>query len=146
VPRRAAFGVLVVPYSVDLDGGVTYALFRHANERHGGWQALRGAPLRGETPLQAAQREAHRIAGVPPDAVYFTLDSRAAIELPDVCCHVAVHAFGVRVCEDEVCPAADELEHRWVRYEIADGLLAPTADRNALWELQRRLGRRVPCR
>lgn len=146
MPRRAAFGVLVVPYSVALDGTVTYALFRHANERHGGWQALRGAPLRGETPLRGAQREAHRIAGVPPDAVYFTLDSRAAIELPDVCCHVAVYAFGVRVCEDEVRPAAEELEHRWVHYEIADGLLSLAADRDALWELQRRLGRPAPCR
>jgi len=146
VPPRAAFGVLVVPYSVEFDGRVAYALFRPAGESPGGWQALLGAPMRGETPLQAAQREAHRIASVPQDAVYFTLDSRAALELPDVGCHAAVHAFGVRVCVDEVRPAAAELEHRWVPYEIADGLLSSTADRNVLWELQRRLGRPAPCR
>jgi hypothetical protein len=144
VPRRAAFAVLVVPYTVGLDGGVTYAVFRRRGEA-GGWHALRGAPQRGETPPQAARRETLRLAGVPEDAVYFALDSRAALELRDVACHVAEHAFGVRVCEDEICAAPHGLEHRWVRYDVAEGLLRRAAERNALWELRRRLGRPAGC-
>ncbi len=146
MPRRAAFGVLVVPYTVELDGRVSCAVFRGIDEPEAGWHALRGVPLRGEAPLQAARRAARLIAGVPLDAVYFMLDSRAAIELPDGACHAPEYAFGVRVCEDEVDAAEELLEHRWVGFEVADGLLHCAADRNALWELQRRLGRPAPCR
>jgi hypothetical protein len=138
--------VLVVPYTVDLDGRVAYALFRNTREPEGGWHALRGAPHCGETPLQAARREAHRLAGVPDDALYLTLDSRAAIELPGVACRGAEHAFGVRVCEDDVRGTAQGLDPRWFRYELASGLVVPTADRNALWELHHRLGRPTACR
>jgi hypothetical protein len=142
--RPAAFRVLVVPYIVDLGGWVAYALFRETRDPEGGWHALRGAPLRGETPLQAARRETRRLVGVPDDALYFSLDSRATIELPGIACPVVEHAFGVRVCEDEVRATADGCSPRWFRYETAVGLAA-AADRDALWELHRRLGRPARC-
>jgi hypothetical protein len=144
VRRPAAFGVLVVPYTVDLDGRVAYALFRETRDPEGGWHAMRAAAQRGETPLQTARREARRLAAVPDDALYFALDSRATINVPGIACHVAEHAFGVRVCEDEVRATADGSTARWFGYETAVGLAAP-ADRDALWELHRRLGRPARC-
>jgi hypothetical protein len=136
--------VLVVPYTVDLDGSVRYALFRRSAES-GAWQALRGTARRGETPLDGARHAAAELAAVPADAVFFALDSRAAIEIAEASCHVAEYAFGVRVCDDEVDGSRCGLEHRWVAYDVADGLLHCAADRNALFELRRRLGRPATC-
>jgi hypothetical protein len=146
VVRRAPFAVLVLPYAVDLDGDVAYAVFRGASGRDRAWSALTGDGVRGETPLEAARREAWRVAGVPGDAAYLALDSRATIDVHDGPCGVPERAFAVRVCTDEVCPPRRQLEHRWVSYDVADGLLCCETDRNALWELRRRLGRPATCR
>jgi hypothetical protein len=138
---RAPFGVLVLPYAVDVDGALSYALLRFAAGRDRGWQPLLGEGARGQAPLEAAREAAWRVARVPRDAVFVALDSRATIEQTPQRCAVAEYAFGVRVAAAELCPSRAEFEHRWVSYEIADGLLHDEPDRNALFELRRRLGR-----
>ncbi len=140
--HRPAFAVLVLPYCVELDGGVSYAIVRGASRRDSAWRALAGHGVSGETPLEAARREAWRIAAIPPDAAYLALDSRPAIGAP-----VAVPecAFAVRVCLDEVRPRRRRLEHRWVAYEIAAGLLQSQAEIDALSELHHRLARPATC-
>lgn len=135
--RRAPFAVLVLPYSVELDGEVSYAVFRGPSRRNTAWHALAGEGVQGETPLEAACREAWRIAEVPPDAVYRALTSRAAGGEGALLEHV----FGVRVCEDEVRPRNDRLKLDWVSYDIAKGRLQSQADRDALRELSRQIGR-----
>jgi dATP pyrophosphohydrolase len=146
VPRRVPFAVLVLPYSVELDGAVSYALFRGPGLQHRAWHVLAGEGVRGETPLEAARREAWQLARVPSDAAYLALDSRATIELQGLPCgRHAEHAFAVRVCPDEVRPRRRPLEHHWVSYEIATGLLHDQAERDALWELRHRLGRPAAC-
>ena len=138
--RRAPFLVLVLPYAVELDGAVTFAIFRPGADDERGWHALTGDPARGEPPLDAARR----ISGAPADAAWLKLDSRATIELPAASCGVPEYAFAVRVTPDEIAPRP-RLDCRWVPYEIADRLLRDESDRNALYELRRRLGRLAPC-
>jgi hypothetical protein len=145
VPRRAPFAVLVLPYAVALDGVVSYAVFREPALSHRTWHLLAAHALRAETPLEAARRAAWQIAEVPPDAAYLALDTRSTIELQGAPSELAAHAFAVRVCTDEVCPRRRHVEHHWVSYRIADGLLHNQADRDALWELRRRLGPATCC-
>jgi dATP pyrophosphohydrolase len=140
-----SFAVLVVPYAVELDGEVSYALFRAARCGEPSWHALSGDGARRETPLDAARRVAWQVAQVPRDAAYLTLDSRATIRPGEMSLGVPEHAFAVRVFPDEVRPQPGQFKHCWVSYEIADGLVACDADRNALWELRRRLGRPARC-
>ncbi len=143
--HRPAFAVLVLPYCVELDGEVSYAIFRGAARRDVAWHTLAGHGVRGETPLEAARREAWRIAEIPPDAAYLALDSLPAIGGDGAPVPVPERAFAVRVCLDEVRPRRRRLEHRWVAYEIAAGLLQSQADIDALWELRHRLGRPATC-
>ncbi|MEA2220209.1 MAG: dihydroneopterin triphosphate diphosphatase [Solirubrobacteraceae bacterium] len=143
--RHAPFAVLVLPYAVALDGTTSFVVFRPASQREPGWHALAGDGVRGELPLDAARREACDAAGVPSDAAWLALDSRATVEHPATPRGVPEFAFGVRVIEDEVRSPRGRLDHRWVSYELADGLLDREADRNALYELRRRLGRPAGC-
>lgn len=143
--RNASFEVLVLPYSVELDGHVSYAVFRGAGRRERAWHALAGESIRDESPLEAARREAWRAAEIPADAVYLALQTRTAKDPSEVACWVAAYAFAVRVLQDEVRPRRPGLEHHWVAYEIAEGLLHAQPDRDALWELRQRLGRPATC-
>ncbi len=139
--RCPPFAVAILPYAVELDGAIRYAVSRtwSGHERRS-WRVLPGCGRRGEPPLEAARREALRIAAVPPDAAYLALDSCAALDSDAIPGGLPHFAFGVRVCCDELRPQGAQLELRWVTYEIADGLLWHEAERSALWELRRRLG------
>lgn len=142
--RRAPFTVLVLPYTVELDGEVSYAVFRGPSRRDVAWHALAGEGVRGEKPLEAARREAWRIAEVPPDALYLALDSRSHPDPVDGE-PIVEHVFAVRVCQDEVRPRRPRLAHDWVSFDIAKGRLGAQADRDALSELRRRIGRPATC-
>jgi hypothetical protein len=144
--RRAPFAVVILPYAVDLDGEVLYAVFRARSGRDCAWHVLPAAGERGETPLAAARREALLVAGIPRDAPVVALDSRATLELGDAPAAISEFAFAMRVLTDEVLPRDPQLDVRWVSYEIAYGLLCRESDRNALWELRRRLGHPAVCR
>jgi hypothetical protein len=145
--RHAPFAVVILPYAVELDGEVRHAVFGTRPEcGWRTWRALAGTGARRESPLDAARREALHAARIPPDAAYLALDSRASLEHGDAAVAIAEFAFAVRVWPDEVSPPDPALEVRWVPYEIAHGLLSREADRNALWELRRRLGRPAACR
>lgn len=145
--RRAAFAVLVIPYALDAFAEVAYALCRRRGDGEDWWHVPAGRGARAETPILAARRHATQLSGVPDDAVFLALDSRATIQI-DGCsasCGLAEHAFAVRADPADLrAPAA--YEQLWVSYEIADGLLRRDAERNALWELAHRLGLRHACR
>jgi hypothetical protein len=145
---RARFRVLVIPYALDAFPEVAYAICRRRDgDGDGDWHALTGGAKRGETPPEAARRHAHEHAGVPADADYLALDSRAMVRderwaagggLPE-------YAFGVHADPAELTAPAGH-EHLWVSFEVADGLLPRAAERNAIWELRWRIGRPQACR
>ena len=133
-PQRAAFAVLALPYALEADGDVRYAVFRPVARPHRPWHVLAGDGVGDETPMDAARRTARRLAAVAPEAPFVMLDSRATVDVADGPRGVPEHAFGVRVAPDALRPR--QLDHRWVAYEVADGLLLCDAMRSALWELR----------
>ncbi len=136
VRRRAAFGVLVIPFALDAFAEVAYALWRRGDDDW--WHAPAAQGTRTETPLATARR----LTGVPSCAAYRALDSRAMIagdECRQGTCILPQYAFGVGVDPPDLRVPAGH-EQLWVSYEVADGMLRDEAERNALWELRRRLG------
>jgi hypothetical protein len=140
--RHPAFSVLVIPYALDAFAEVAYALRRERGEDDW-WRAITGWGARAEPPYEAARR----IAGEQPPSSYLALDSRAmvAVEGCAAPCELPEYAFGVRV-EPADLLVPDGHEQLWVSYSVAAGLLRRRAERNAIWELQRRLGLAPACR
>jgi len=143
---RALFEVRVLPYAPDAFAQPGYAVFRTSG-RDGRWHAIAGGGERGETPLDGARRHARRQGGLAGDTGYVALDSRAVVTRagPAGEYEVPEYAFAVRT-DPGALSAPAGLEYRWVTYEIADGLLACESERDALWELARRIGWRPACR
>jgi hypothetical protein len=141
------FQVLVIPYALDAFAEVAYAVGRLREGGYGGWHGLTGSGSRQETPLEAARRHASQHFAVPGDAAYLALDSRTMI--PDErgagARGIPEYAFGVRADPEELSVPA-EYQHSWVSYHVATGLLSRDAERNAIWELRRRLGHPHACR
>jgi hypothetical protein len=133
--RRAAFTVLVIPYALDAFAELAYALRRRDGEDC--WHAPAGDATRGESAPDAARR----IAGAGEDAALLELDSRAVVPLAgcSAACGLTEYAFGLRADPAEL-RAPGGHEQLWVSYRVAEGLLRRRAERNAIWELQRRLG------
>jgi hypothetical protein len=138
--------VLVILYAPAAFVDVAYAVFRGQSDRSC-WHTVAGRGGRGETPIEAARRHALQQAGVPGDAGFVALDSRARIPIESCAsaCALPEYAFAVRVEPADLRVPAEH-EHCWVSYEVAEGLLRRQSERDALWELRRRLGRRPACR
>ena len=135
--RRAAFAVLVIPFALDAFAEVAYALWRGRDDDDW-WHAPAAPGTRHETPLATARR----LTGVPGVAAYRALDSRAMVVADDcrpATCSLPQYAFGLRVDPADLRVPAGH-EQLWVSYDVADGMLRSEAERNALWELRRRLG------
>jgi hypothetical protein len=133
--RRPAFSVLVIPYALDAFAEVAFALLRR--DEDGGWHVRTGWGARSESPPEAARR----VAGVQGAASLLALDSRAMVvaEGFPAACQLPEYAFALRTDPVEL-PAQAGNEQVWFSYRIAHGLLPRRAERDALWELQRRLG------
>jgi dihydroneopterin triphosphate diphosphatase len=143
---RAPFQVLVFPYRILGNDEVAYAVFRRGDGEMP-WQAIAGGGEGNETPLEAARREAWEEAGIDPEGSYLELESRATIPavhfaefrdredlfvVPEFC-------FGVEVGTDDLPMSPEHVEYAWLSYGEAHVLLRWDSNRNALWELDRRL-------
>ena len=145
--NRAPFQVLVFPYRIAQDNGVLYAIFRRAGG--GYWQGIAGGGEDGESPLEAAKREASEEGGVEPNSQFIELDSRATVPVVGVCGFewgpdvlvLPEYCFGVRVEREGLKLSHEHTEFRWVDYETASQLLHWHSNKNALWELNHRLTR-----
>ena len=142
---RAPFQVLVFPYRLLPQGEVAYAVFRRSDDGH--WQAIAGGGEVGETPLAAAKREAWEEAGIAPTNAYLELDSLATVPVIHFAPFrdrtdlfvIPEHTFGVAVAEGELRLSREHSEYAWLPYEAAAARLRYDSNKNALWELDRRL-------
>ncbi len=144
---RAAFQVLVLPYRQTPEG-FQYALFRRSDAAY--WQGVAGGGEAGESPLQAARREAVEEAGLAGDCEFVALDARATIPVvyvtgeftwgPDVLV-IPEYAFGARVEESELTLSQEHTEYGWFSLEDAAKAVQWDSNRTALWELDHRLAR-----
>jgi dATP pyrophosphohydrolase len=143
---RAPFQVLVIPYRLLPDDAIAYAVFR-CRRGEVFWQAIAGGGEDGETPLEAARREAWEEAGITPDHAFMPLDSMATIPIIHFPDHqdredlfvVPEHSFGVAVSDNRLRLSHEHSTYLWLPYEGAHDILRWDSNRNALWELDRRL-------
>lgn len=143
---RAPFQVLVFPYR--LFGGelVQYAVFRRLDADV--WQGISGGGEDGESPEQAARREAFEEAGISENAPLLRLDSIASIPAIHFADYrfwgndvyvVAEYSFGVEIGEGEIRLSGEHRDYEWLSYEEAVNRLKWDSNKTALWELHRRL-------
>ncbi|MEU9120086.1 NUDIX domain-containing protein [Streptomyces sp. NPDC048506] len=147
VEGRAPFQVLVLPYR-QTEGGLLYALFRRSEGAY--WQGVAGGGEAGETPLQAAKREAAEEAGLAGNFEFIELDARATIPVvsvtgeftwgPEVLV-IPEHAFGVRANAATLALSSEHTEYSWLTLNEAMSAVRWDSNRTALWELDHRLRR-----
>lgn len=142
---RAAFQVVVFPFRREGQGFV-YALFRRQDA--GYWQGVAGGGEAGESPLEAARREAAEEAGVGDGAQFVVLDARATMPVVAVTGEfswgprvlvIPEYAFGVGVDSAELRLSDEHTEYGWFGFEDACTALRWDSNRTALWELDHRL-------
>jgi len=124
-----------------------YAVFHRRDGDY--WQFVAGGGEEGESPMEAARREAHEEARIPCDAPLIALDSSATIPVPgvtggpmqwgDTVLVIPEHCFAVELECPDVALSAEHTECRWSTYDEAKSLLEWDSNRNALWELHYRL-------
>jgi dATP pyrophosphohydrolase len=143
---RAPFQVLVFPYRILAEGEIAYAVFRRGDAGQF-WQAIAGGGELGETPLAAAQREAWEEAGIAQSNRYVELDSLATIPVDQFAAFrdredihvIPEYSFGVEVVEVHLPLSPEHTEYAWLPYGDAHAKLHWDSNKNALWELDRRL-------
>lgn len=144
---RAPFQVLVIPYRVLADGTVLYAILHRRDDAS--WQAIAGGGEDDETPLEAARREAWEEAGIDPGSAFLPLDALATVPVihfpafrdRDDLFVIPEHSFGVALAGGDLRLSAEHTEAAWLPYAEAHARLRWDSNRNALWELDQRLGR-----
>ena len=144
---RAPFQVLVFPYRIMPNNGVLYAVFRGELSTGAYWQGIAGGGENGESPLEAAKREAFEETGIKPHSEYIELDSYAMIPVVNVCGFrwgkdvlvIPEYCFGVRVEDYHLQLSSEHTEFKWLDYESAGKILSWDSNKNALWELDYRV-------
>ncbi|MFH1372841.1 MAG: NUDIX domain-containing protein [bacterium] len=144
---RAPFQVLVLPYRIVSGEDIVYAVFKRKPETGGYWQGIAGGGEEGEFPLTTARREAMEEAGIATDSEFLKLDSLSTVPLDGVCGFlwgpdvlvIPEYSFGVRVTTDRLHLSDEHTEYRWLDYHAAHTLLRWDSNKNALWELDKRL-------
>ncbi|MGH3521378.1 MAG: NUDIX domain-containing protein, partial [Mycobacterium sp.] len=142
---RAAFQVLVLPFRRDGDGFV-YALLRRQDA--GYWQGVAGGGEAGESPFEAARREASEEAGIGDGTKFVALDARATVPVVAVTGEftwgpetlvIPEYAFGAGVDGAELHLSDEHSEYGWFGFDDACKAVRWDSNRTALWELDHRL-------
>src|SRR5688500_2763143 len=142
---RAPFQVLVLPFRRTNGGLYEFALFLRSDA--GYWQAIAGGGEEGESPLAAAQREAHEEAGIPTSAPYYRLQATASVPVHHFAARaswprdlyvIPEHAFAVDVGAHGVVLSDEHQRVEWVAADTGESMLHWHSNRVALWELAER--------
>ena len=148
---RAPFQVLVFPYCITANNEVLYAIFKRNQHTGGYWQGIAGGGEGTETPLLAAKREAFEEAGIAQENVYIQLESCATLPVVNVSgfCWgedvlvIPEYTFGVQMDGAVLRLSHEHTEYIWVSYDDANALLRWDSNKNALWELNHRIHRKM---
>ena len=147
---RAPFQILVLPYRKT---GDTWEFAVFSRSKRTCWQGIAGGGEEGESPLDAAKREAYEEAGIsgacplmPLQAfctipVYFFQDEGTWDHSLYV---VPEHSFGVDCTGQHVVLSEEHNAVEWVCYTEAHARFTYDSNRTALWELNQRLQGRGP--
>jgi len=147
---RAPFQALVLPYKIGPGNTLRYAIFSRRDSRNC-WQGIAGGGEGKETPRAAAKREAYEEAGIDTASKYIKLASFATLPVINVCGFkwgprvlvIPEYCFGVEVKAQKVKLSREHSGFKWVSYGEAIKMLKWDSNRNALWELNYRLGKKT---
>jgi dihydroneopterin triphosphate diphosphatase len=144
---RAPIQVLVLPYKISNDT-VEYCVFRRSDARY--WQFIAGGGEDKETPLEAAQREAHEEAALEKTLCWHPLTS--AFYVPANCIStqqrqhwphdifvLPEYCFAVNAENATIKISAEHTEFIWASFEKANELLHWETNKTALFELDHRI-------
>ena len=143
---RAPFQVLVLPYRSTDNGDYEFAVFSRSD--YDCWQGIAGGGENGETPLQAAQREALEEADIPAGCVFLPLASVASVPVTcfsqshlwgDDTYVIPEYSFGVDATRASIAVSGEHREFRWMLFSQAESVLTYDSNRVALWELNQRI-------
>lgn len=143
---RAAFQVLVLPFRRSERGGVQYAVLRRKDLAV--WQGVSGGGEYGETPAQAAVREAREELGLDRPAPLYPLQATASIPArffsaranwPTGTYVVPEHSFAADLTGAAISLSDEHSAIRWRNARQAVELLRFDSNRTALIELDERL-------
>ena len=150
---RAPFQVLVYPYRKTNKGKIEYALMKRADE--GYWQAIAGGGEDEETPLEAAKRETYEESGILPTSDFLQLDTIEPVPViefrdshiwGDDVYVIPQYCFGATAQDIQIVISREHTEYKWFSYEEAHQLIKFDGNKTALWELDKRLKGKGPCR
>lgn len=144
---RAKFQVLVIPFIIR-DNTPLYCIFQRSDMDI--MQFIAGGGESGETPLDAAKREANEEAGIPFDNQYYSLDTCSSIPADcfsenhrkvwgEDCFVIPEYTFAVKAESDIIRLSHEHTEYVWADYESAVKALKYDSNRTALWELDSRI-------
>ncbi|GGU43883.1 NUDIX hydrolase [Streptomyces violascens] len=142
---RAPFQVLVVPFR-RVGEQVEFAVLRR--EDMDVWQAVAGGGEAGETPQQAAAREAREELGLDQPVSLYPLQTTASIPArffadrdswPAGTYVVPEHSFATDLTDIEIKISHEHIAVQWLDYQAAQKALRFDSNRTALGELHERL-------
>ncbi|MDO0936612.1 NUDIX domain-containing protein [Streptomyces sp. DG2A-72] len=142
---RAPFQVLVVPFR-RVGDQVEFAVLRRADMSV--WQAVAGGGEVGESPEEAAAREAREELGFDGPVPLYPLQSTASIPArliaergnwPVGTYVVREHSFATDLTDVKIKISHEHTDIQWLDYQAAHDVLRFDSNRTALGELHERL-------
>lgn len=140
--KRKAINVLVLPYFINDENDIEYAIFKRSDLNC--WQGIAGGVEEEESILEAAKRESFEEAKINGD--FIKLDTKSSIpikcfegDFDDNLYIVTEYSFGLKVENKEISLSSEHKEYNWLSYYEAMKLLKFDSNRTALWELNERL-------
>ncbi|WP_070107134.1 NUDIX domain-containing protein [Burkholderia plantarii] len=144
---RAPFQVLVIPFVRGVEERIQFAALRRSDSSE--WQGVAGGGEVGETPEEAALREASEELGVScAKRSLIKLQTMASIPVihfrnrqgwPDGQYVIPEYSFGIELESGFVSLSDEHNLYRWGVFEEINSLLRWDSNRTALWELNERL-------
>jgi dATP pyrophosphohydrolase len=112
------------------------------------WQFLSGGGESGESPMQAAKREANEEGGIPFDCEMVQLESISSIPASNFAAHkergesvsdIPEYSFAVELKNKDLNLSSEHTELQWLECGEAATRLEWVSNKTALWELNKRI-------
>lgn len=142
---RAPYQILVFPYHKTVDAKIKYCIFKRKDMKT--WQGIAGGGENGESPIEAAKREALEEAGISTKNKLTKLSSISSIPVEAISGFIwgkdtlviPEYSFGVEVHNMDINLKDEHTKYEWLNYKKASNKLEWDSNKTALWELNYRL-------
>ena len=149
---REPYNVHVFLYRITENGDKEYSIFCRSDDSK--WQGICGGGEDGETIVESALREAYEEAGLPQSTILHRLDSISYIPATEFKASeywgenivvIPMYYFGA-LYDGKITLSNEHSEYKWCNFNEASELMYWHDQKNALWELNKRLERNILIR